>query len=141
MSGDKEAVQELDNILKKKSIRSVILPVSAPFHCSLMQNASINMEEKILSSKFKEPAPLVISNVTAKPENNTERIKNLLVEQITSMVKWRESINYMIENGTTEFIEIGPGKVLSGLVKRISRKVKIKNINSIDDMKNYKIND
>ena len=96
VSGDKEAVQELDNILKKKSIRSVILPVSAPFHCSLMQNASINMEEKILSSKFKEPAPLVISNVTAKPENNTERIKNLLVEQITSMVKWRESINYMI---------------------------------------------
>ena len=141
VSGDKEAVKELDNILKKKSIRSVILPVSAPFHCSLMQNASINMKEKILSSKFNEPVPLIISNVTAQPENNTERIKDLLVEQITSMVKWRESINYMIENGTTEFIEIGPGKVLSGLVKRISRKVKIKNINSIEDMKNYRIND
>ena len=141
VSGNKETIHELENILKKKSIRSIILPVSAPFHCSLMKNAAKNMSEKIYNSKFNKPEPSIISNVTAKPENNVEQIRELLVKQITSMVKWRESINYMIENGTTEFIEIGPGKILSGLIKRINRKVKISNINSFTDMKNYKTND
>jgi [acyl-carrier-protein] S-malonyltransferase len=86
---------------------------------------------------FKDPKPSIISNVTAKAENKISKIKELLIKQITSRVKWRESVDYMINNGVDEFVEIGPGKVLSGLVKRISKDVNVFNINSIDDITNY----
>ena len=76
-----------------------------------------------MESSFKDPKPPIISNVTAKEENKVGKIKELLIKQITSKVKWRESIEYMINNGVKEFIEIGPGKVLSGLVKRINKDV------------------
>ena len=137
VSGDKDSIQVLHDSLKKKSIRGVILPVSAPFHCSLMESAENKMSKKITESIFKDPNPPIISNVTAKAENKVNKIKELLIKQITSRVKWRESVEYMINNGVNEFIEIGPGKVLSGLVKRINKDVKVFNINSINDITNY----
>ena len=137
ISGDKDSIQILQDNLKKKSIRGIMLPVSAPFHCSLMKNAEKKMSIKITKTLFKEPKPSIISNVTAKAENKVSKIKELLIKQITSRVKWRESVDYMINNGVNEFVEIGPGKVLSGLVKRINKDVNVFNINSIDDIANY----
>ena len=93
------------------------------------------MHSKINSTKFVKGDFAIITNVTAKPEDDIEKIKNLLVEQIYSKVKWRESILFMINNGIKEFIEIGPGKVLNGLVKRINRDVNSTSINTIDDIK------
>ncbi len=137
ISGDRDSIQILQDNLKKKSIRGIILPVSAPFHCSLMESAEKKMSPKITKTLFKDPKPSIISNVTAKAENKISKIKELLIKQITSRVKWRESVDYMINNGVDEFVEIGPGKVLSGLVKRISKDVNVFNINSIDDITNY----
>jgi [acyl-carrier-protein] S-malonyltransferase len=137
ISGDKDSIQILQDNLKKKSIRGIKLQESAPFHCTLMKNAEKKMSIKITKTLFKEPKPSIISNVTAKAENKVSKIKELLIKQITSRVKWRESVDYMINNGVDEFVEIGPGKVLSGLVKRISKDVNVFNINSIDDITNY----
>tara|TARA_B100000586_G_scaffold206702_1_gene154167 strand:+ start:540 stop:1469 length:930 start_codon:yes stop_codon:yes gene_type:complete len=138
VSGEKNAIEKMSDNLKKKSIKSIILPVSAPFHCSLMKNAAENMKSKITDAVFKKPNPGIISNVTAKIENDPTTIKELLIKQITSTVRWRESLEYMISNGIDQFIEIGPGKVLSGLVKRTNRKIKISNLNSFEDVNNYK---
>jgi [acyl-carrier-protein] S-malonyltransferase len=137
ISGDKDSIKILQDNFKKKSIRGIILPVSAPFHCSLMEGAEKKMSQKITESLFKDPKPSIISNVTAKAENKVNKIKELLIKQITSRVKWRESVEYMINCGVNEFIEIGPGKVLTGLVKRINKDVKVFNINSIDDITSY----
>ena len=93
------------------------------------------MKEKIKNTVFLKPKPSVISNVTAKEETDIDRIKPLLIDQITSRVRWRESIEYMINKGVKDFIEVGPGKVLSSLVKKISKNVKISNINSLEDIK------
>ena len=137
VSGDKDSIQILQNSLKKKSIRGLILPVSAPFHCSLMESAEKKMSQKITELIFKNPKPSIISNVTAKAENKASKIKELLIKQITSRVNWRESVEYMIKNGVNEFIEIGPGKILSSLVRRINKDVNVFNINSINDITNY----
>ena len=136
VSGTKEIIETLNGNLKKKNKRGIILPVSAPFHCSLMKDASIKMQTKILKTNFAKPIPSIISNVTAKEENNVDMIKSLLIKQIVSRVRWRESVNYMIKMGITDFIEIGPGKVLSGLIKKIDKSVKVRNINSIEAIKN-----
>ena len=93
------------------------------------------MKDKIINTKFLNPSIDIVSNVTAESESNIENIKNLLIKQIYSKVRWRESILYMIKNGVNEFIEIGPGKVLSGLTKRISGNVDVKSINTIEDIK------
>ena len=135
VSGTKKTIEEFNQNLKKKGKRSVLLPVSAPFHCSLMKNAAQAMEKKIQSTDFKKPNPNIISNVTANEEYDVNKIKPLLVDQITSRVRWRESVNYMIKSGVTEFLEIGPGKVLTSLVKKINKDVKVSNINSIEDIK------
>ena len=137
VSGDKSAITELAKKLKNKSIKSLLLPVSAPFHCSLIKNAAKSMKDKISNSNFRKPVPVIISNVTARAENDPDIIKELLIEQITSTVRWRESLEYMIDNKTSKFIEIGPGKVLSGLVKRTNKTIKIFNINSLEDVNNY----
>jgi len=100
-----------------------------------MKNAAEKMKEKINKTNFLKPSPSIISNVTAKEENDINKIKPLLIDQITSRVRWRESVNYMIEKGVSSFIEMGPGKVLSGLVKKINSNVEISNINSIEDIK------
>ena len=141
VSGVKEVIEILNENLKKKKKRGIILPVSAPFHSSLMQQASEKMKKKIEDTNFLKPNPSIISNVTAKEENDVNIIKSLLVDQITSRVRWRESVNYMIKSGVNDFIEIGPGKVLSGLVKKINRSVKLTNINSANDIKKYIQND
>ena len=138
VSGNIEKIEELKNILKEKKKKSILLPVSAPFHCSLMDPAANKMKEKIDNINFKQPDFEIISNVTSQPTNNPEDIKNLLVQQIYSKVRWRESILFMKEKKINDFIEIGPGKVLTGLVKRILPDSNCFNINSIDDIKKFK---
>ena len=138
LSGDKTAIDEISKILKSNKKKSIFLPVSAPFHCSLMNPAAKIMEDKINQTNFKNPSVDLVNNVTAGAVRDSEKIKSLLVRQIFSRVRWRESVLFMIKNGVSEFIEIGPGKVLSGLVKRISDKVLSKSINSIEDIKSLK---
>ena len=136
VSGEKNVIKILNENLKKKKKKGILLPVSAPFHCSLMKRAAENMKDKIENTNFLKPKPNIISNVTAKEEVDVNKIKPLLIDQITSRVRWKESVNYMIKQGVEDFLEIGPGKVLSGLVKKINKDVKISNINSIEDIKN-----
>ena len=136
VSGKKAAIEILSNNLKKKGKRGILLPVSAPFHCSLMKKAAGNMKDKIEKTNFLKSKPNIISNVTAKEEIDVNRIKPLLIDQITSRVRWRESVDYMIKQGVKDFLEIGPGKVLSGLVRKINKDVNVSNINSIEDIKN-----
>ena len=136
VSGKKAAIEILSNNLKKKGKRGILLPVSAPFHCSLMKKAAENMKDKIENTNFLKSKPNIISNVTAKEEIDVNRIKPLLIDQITSRVRWRESVGYMIKQGVKDFLEIGPGKVLSGLVKKINKDVKVSNVDSIEDIKN-----
>ena len=136
VSGKKAAIEILSDNLKKKRKKGILLPVSAPFHCSLMKKAAENMKDKIENTNFLKPKPNIISNVTAKEEIDVNRIKPLLIDQITSRVRWRESVDYMINQGVKDFLEIGPGKVLSGLVRKINKDVNVSNINSIEDIKN-----
>jgi len=136
VSGNIELIQELQNILKENKKKSIMLPVSAPFHCSLMNAAATNMKSKIENVNFTKPNYEIITNVTASPTNDPAKIKKLLVEQIYSKVRWRESILYMANQNITEYLEIGPGKVLTGLVKRILPSANSSSINSIEDIKN-----
>ena len=136
LSGAKEALEDFSNILKIEKKRAVFLPVSAPFHCSLMKPAAENMKTFLKQVDFQNPNLQLISNVTASPVEKTEDLRDLLYNQIFSQVRWRESMEYMIKNGIDDFIEIGPGKVLSGLVKRINNKVLSRSITKIDDIKN-----
>ena len=134
VSGKINQLNIFEEELNKLKIKYLRLPVSAPFHCPLMSNATNFMTGKIQDTKFNDPVPRIISNVTAKPQYKNEDIKKLLIEQIEKTVRWRESINYMINSGVQKFIEVGPGKVLSGLVKRIDRKVKLNQINNMEDL-------
>ena len=137
ISGEKKSVESFNILLKEKKIKSIQLNVSAPFHCSLMKPAAKAMKEKINSTKFLSPSHKVINNVTAKSEDNSEIIKKLLIDQIFSTVKWRDSIIEMSKTGVKNFIEIGPGKVLTGMVKRTIKDVNYFSINSIADIKNF----
>ena len=134
ISGDKESVEKFQIILKKKKIKSIPLKVSAPFHCSLMKPAADKMKEKINIIKFNNPTIDIINNVTATSENNAAKIKSLLIEQIFSTVKWRESIINMSKANVINYIEIGPGKVLTGMVKRTIKNANCFSINSITDI-------
>ena len=124
LSGDKENVEKLQKDLKEKKIKCIPLKVSAPFHCSLMKPAADAMEEKIKKIKFRLPEVRIISNVTSSPIDNSENIGKLLIEQIFSSVRWLESVINISKLGVSNFIEIGPGKVLSGMVKRTLKDVK-----------------
>ena len=136
ISGDKESIDNFQKLLKQKKIKSIPLKVSAPFHCSLMRPAAEKMQEKIYKTKFINPEFKIINNVTAAPEIEFEKIKKLLVEQIFSSVRWRESIINMSKLGIENFIEIGPGKALTGMIKRTAKNVNCFSINSITDIKN-----
>ncbi len=136
LSGDKETITKFQLLLKKQKIKTIPLKVSAPFHCSLMKPAAKIMEEKIDSINFKTPSYSIVSNVTAKIEKDPSIIKKLLIDQIFSTVRWRESILNIFELGASNFIEIGPGKVLTGMVKRTLKKANCFSINSIADIKN-----
>tara|TARA_B100001559_G_C16467062_1_gene607084 strand:+ start:569 stop:1507 length:939 start_codon:yes stop_codon:yes gene_type:complete len=136
ISGNKKDVELFQNTLKEKKIKSIPLKVSAPFHCSLMKPAAENMVEKINKVEFKKPKYKIVNNVNASAVDDPQQIKDLLVKQIFSSVKWRESILKMSKDQVTNFIEIGPGKVLTGMVKRTLNQVNCFSINSIADIKN-----
>ena len=135
VSGKMEYLELFCLELKKKNVKYIKLPVSSPFHCPLMNSATSEMHQKIKDTNFKDPRVSIISNVTASPTNNSVEIKKLLVDQIEKPVRWRESVNNMIKLDINHFIEIGPGKVLSGLVKRIDRNVKLNQVNTFNDIK------
>ena len=139
LSGKNNDLIHLIEFLKLKGIKNIKLPVSAPFHCKLMSKATEIMEIEIKKANFQEGKNLLISNVTASEISNKDDLKNLLIEQIENRVRWKESIEYMINKGVDHFIEIGPGKVLSGLVKRINKNVKINAINNDSDIKEIKL--
>ena len=138
VSGNKESVESLQTTLKEKKIKFIPLKVSAPFHCSLMKPAADVMRDKINNINFNNPSFEVVNNVTATPEKNSSIIKKLLIEQIFTTVRWRESIINMSKAGIKNFVEIGPGKVLSGMIKRTLSDAKCFSINSIADIKNFK---
>ena len=135
LSGRIEDLEKMMIDLKSANIKNIKLPVSAPFHCRLMNKATIVMSEEIKKLNFKESQNILISNVTGKEISNSSDLKDLLVKQIESRVRWRESVLLMIDKGISQFIEIGPGKVLSGLIKRIDRNVKVSAINTEEDIK------
>ena len=139
LSGKNDNLDELTKILKTNSIKNIKLPVSAPFHCNLMSKATKVMRDEIEKINFQNGKNILISNVTAEEILNKDELKKLLVDQIESRVRWRESVVNMIKNGVNHFIEIGPGKVLSGLVKRINKDVKINTINNENDIKEIKL--
>ena len=141
LSGNIEDIDKMMIDLKSANIKNIKLPVSAPFHCKLMNKATLVMNEEIAKLNFKEPQNILISNVTGKEISNSNELKNLLVKQIENRVRWRESILLMIDKGINQFIEIGPGKVLSGLIKRIDRNVKVSAINTEEDIKLININE
>ena len=104
-----------------------------------MQKATIEMKQKIVKTEFKKPCVDIVSNVTAQPLNNPDEIKKLLIDQIEKPVRWRETVYNMINAGIDQFIEIGPGKVLTGLIKRIDKNVKITSINDQSDIERLEI--
>ena len=135
LSGNINDLEKMIIDLKAASIKNIKLPVSAPFHCKLMNKATLIMSEEIAKLKFEEPKNTLVSNVTGKEISNSNELKDLLVKQIENRVRWRESVLLMINKGVNQFIEIGPGKVLSGLIKRINRSVKVSAINTDEDIK------
>ena len=136
ISGKTRDLDKLCKELKNKNIKFVKLSVSAPFHCPLMRKATEEMKQRILDTDFKKPVIEIFSNVTAKTANNPNDIKKLLIDQIEKPVRWREIISNMTQLGINNFIEMGPGKILSGLVKRIDRNVKLKQVNTMIDLNN-----
>ena len=141
LSGNTEDLGKMMIDLKSANIKNIKLPVSAPFHCKLMNKATLVMNDEIAKLYFKEPENILISNVTGKEISNSNELKDLLVKQIENRVRWRESVLLMINKGINQFIEIGPGKVLSGLIKRIDKKVKVSAINTEEDIKLININE
>jgi [acyl-carrier-protein] S-malonyltransferase len=137
VSGNNQDLDNFSSELKNNNIKNIKLPVSAPFHCKLMDSATKIMNEEISKIEFNSPNVEIISNVTAEPTNEPAKIKELLVSQIEKPVRWREIVNYMIDKNINKFIEIGPGKVLSGLVKRINRNVELLQINDLEDLKKF----
>ena len=139
LSGRIDDLDKLIFILKENMIKSIKLPVSAPFHCGLMNKATQIMSKELNELKFTQSKNKLISNVTAKEISSTDELRDLLIKQIENRVRWRESVINMINNDVNHFIEIGPGKVLSGLVKRINKEVKISTINNQGDIEGLEI--
>ena len=141
VSGTNENIDKLIVVLDSHKIKNIKLSVSAPFHCKLMQTAKDKVHEELKKIIFKDSKAKLISNVTANEVSNKNDLQNLLVKQIENRVRWRESINFIINNGVNNFIEIGPGKVLSGLIRRINKDVKVSAINNEQDISLIKIHD
>jgi [acyl-carrier-protein] S-malonyltransferase len=135
ISGHRAAVERAIEIAKTRGIRrAMLLPVSAPFHCALMAQAAEAMREALAQVELRPPAVPLIANVTAARETDPATLRDLLVRQVTSTVRWRESIDAMTEMGVTSFIELGAGKVLSGLVKRIAPDATIRSAGTPDEI-------
>ena len=141
VSGNNNEIEKFILDLKSNSIKNIKLPVSAPFHCKLMKKATDIMGKEIEKLEFKDPKNILISNVTAKEITSSSLLKDLLIKQIESRVRWRESVILMINKGVSQFIEIGPGKILSSLIKRTDKNIKVSAINHEEDIKLININD
>ncbi|MEM9062214.1 MAG: ACP S-malonyltransferase [Pseudomonadota bacterium] len=136
VSGDKAAVERAVEIAKEKGAkRAMLLPVSAPFHCALMQPAADRMAEALAQTEIAAPSVPLVANVQASAVQEPDVIRNLLVEQVTGRVRWRESVQFMAASGVTELVEIGAGKALSGMARRIDRALATTAVNSSDDVK------
>ena len=139
LSGKIKDLEKLSAVLKVNKIKNIKLPVSAPFHCSLMNKATEIMRDELGKLKFKKGNIPLISNITADEIFNADELKDLLIKQIENRVRWRESVINMINKDVKQFIEIGPGKILAGLVKRVSKEVEVSSINNEEDIRDIKI--
>ena len=139
LSGLKENIELLSNVLMKKKIKNMQIPVSAPFHCKLMNAATKQMEQEVNKIIFKNLNVPIISNVTANEVNDKNLLADLLLRQIEGRVRWRESINFMKNNNINHFVEIGPGKVLSNLIRRGDKTLKVNAINNEKDINELNI--
>ena len=129
ISGHKNAVDQTIELAKDAGAkRAVLLPVSAPFHCSLMQTAADIMAKALNDIKLEDPIVPLVANVRANEQSNGDMIKDLLIEQVTGSVRWRESIDFMSSKGVSEVFEIGAGKALSGMVRRINREISVNQV-------------
>ena len=129
ISGHKNAVDQTIELAKDAGAkRAVLLPVSAPFHCSLMQPAADIMAKALNDIKLEDPIVPLVANVRANEQSNGDMIKDLLIEQVTGSVRWRESIEFMSSKGVSEVFEIGAGKALSGMVRRIDREISVNQV-------------
>ncbi|MGB5837169.1 MAG: ACP S-malonyltransferase [Albidovulum sp.] len=135
VSGHKAAVERALEIAKAKGAkRAILLPVSAPFHCALMEPAARAMAQALSDVQINEPSVPVVANVMAEPVAAPDLIRQLLVEQVTGAVRWRESIMWMAANGVTEFWEIGAGKALSGMIRRIAKETECRAVGTPEDV-------
>ena len=139
ISGLKDNIELLSKLLTKKKIKNMKIPVSAPFHCKLMNNATKQMEQELNKINFKNLNVPIVSNVTADEINDKNLLADLLLRQIEGRVRWRESINFMKNKNINHFIEIGPGKVLSNLIRRGDKNLKVNAINNEKDINELNI--
>tara|TARA_B100000989_G_scaffold199414_1_gene150722 strand:- start:900 stop:1826 length:927 start_codon:yes stop_codon:yes gene_type:complete len=139
LSGKNKDLELISTYLKDNKVKNIKLPVSAPFHCDLMSKATEVMREELEKIDFKNSNNKLISNVTANEVSNVNDLKSLLISQIEKKVRWRESIINMINYGVNQFVEIGPGRVLTGLIKRIDKNVKTASINNQSDIERLKL--
>lgn len=137
ISGDKAAVDRAIEKAKELGARAIPLNVSAPFHCPLMQPAADEMAEALAGAMIAAPRAPLVANVIARPTNDPEAIRRMLVEQVTGRVRWRESVTWMAENGVTRFAEAGAGKVLSGMAKRIAPDAEAVPLNAPADLEAF----
>jgi len=138
VSGKRSAVERAVTLAKERGARrAVMLPVSAPFHCPLMAPAAEAMREALGEVSLAPPLVPIVANVTAEPVREPERIRSLLVEQVTAMVRWRESVLRMKQEGVEQLVELGAGKVLSGLTRRIDRELSAVSVNEPDDIESF----
>lgn len=136
VSGDKEAVERATVLAKEAGAkRALLLPVSAPFHCALMAPAAAEMEQALESVSLQAPRVPLVANVIAEAVSDPGQIKRLLVEQVTGQVRWNSSVGWMVANGVTAFWEIGAGKALTGMIRRIAKDVQTRNIGTPEDIK------
>jgi len=139
LSGEKSAVERAVEIAKTRGVkRAMMLPVSAPFHCPLMQPAADVMAEALATVAVKPPRVPVVANVLAQPVTDPAAIVRCLVEQVTNTVRWRESVLFMAQAGVTSFYEVGAGRVLTGLIKRIAETARVSSIGTPEDINRFK---
>jgi len=138
ISGNKDKITKIVDELKNNySKKAILLPVSAPFHCSLMQPSADKMNQILIKTNFLQPEINIVSNVTAKKIDNFKEIPSLLTKQITHHVRWRESVDFMTKNGVKHFSEIGPGKALTGMIKRINKELTTTTIDNITQFNEF----
>jgi [acyl-carrier-protein] S-malonyltransferase len=128
VAGHADAVARLSQLVGEAGGRAIPLKVSAPFHCSLMKSAADRVREALETISVKDPAVSVVANFDAQANDSAARVRQLLVDQVAGAVRWEQSVRLMVERGVTTFVEIGPGKVLAGLIKRVHRPAVVHNV-------------